>query len=242
MGRRVPAPDMNSRLTGSVAEARADRLSSCPNSPRTVRINTARLFSVEVRPAFFQDSCLRFNQPVVLSAPRINPDSLLLDLLWVRRDHLGRASSQKHRLASPYIFFRRSEFRPVLAPDHRCGLWLRADTTRRTLDHLSAVARARSTGQKRREVRNDRVLEILWRRARERRRKWPPEAQRAEHAEEFFRNTGIKIFEKGARACYDPQADEIHIPPFVLFKKADYFYSTLGHEAIHNAAHRVMPR
>lgn len=60
-----------------------------------------------------------------------------------------------------------------------------------------------------------------------------PEAQRAQHAEEFFRNTGIKIVEKGARACYDSQTDEIHMPAFMLFKKADYFYSILGHEAIH---------
>lgn len=60
-----------------------------------------------------------------------------------------------------------------------------------------------------------------------------PEAQRVQRAEDFFGNTGIKIVEKGARACYDPQTDEIHMPAFALFKKADYFYSTLGHEAIH---------
>ena len=60
-----------------------------------------------------------------------------------------------------------------------------------------------------------------------------PEAQRVDRAEDFFRNTGIKIVEKGARACYDPQADEIHMPAFALFKKADYFYSTLAHESVH---------
>lgn len=60
-----------------------------------------------------------------------------------------------------------------------------------------------------------------------------PEAQRVQRAEDFFRNTDIKIIEKGARACYDPQTDEIHMPAFALFKKADYFYSTLCHEAIH---------
>lgn len=62
-----------------------------------------------------------------------------------------------------------------------------------------------------------------------------PEAERLQRAEDFFRNTGIRIVEKGARACYDPQTDEIHMPPFALFKKADYFYSTLGHESIHAA-------
>jgi antirestriction protein ArdC len=30
-----------------------------------------------------------------------------------------------------------------------------------------------------------------------------PEAQRIQRAEDFFRNTGIRIVEKGARACYD---------------------------------------
>ena len=57
-----------------------------------------------------------------------------------------------------------------------------------------------------------------------------PEAQRIEQAEDFFRQTGIRIIETGVRAFYDPQSDEIHMPPFSLFKKADYFYSTLAHE------------
>jgi antirestriction protein ArdC len=60
-----------------------------------------------------------------------------------------------------------------------------------------------------------------------------PEAKRIEQAEAFFRQTGINIVETGMRAFYDPQADEIHMPPFALFKKADFFYSTLAHEAIH---------
>jgi antirestriction protein ArdC len=60
-----------------------------------------------------------------------------------------------------------------------------------------------------------------------------PEAERVQRTEDFFWNTGIKIVEKGARACYDAQTDEIHMPAFALFKKADYFYSTLGHEAVH---------
>jgi antirestriction protein ArdC len=60
-----------------------------------------------------------------------------------------------------------------------------------------------------------------------------PEAQRIEHAETFFRRTGIRRVETGMRAFYDPKADEIHMPPFSLFKRADYFYSTLAHEAIH---------
>ena len=64
-----------------------------------------------------------------------------------------------------------------------------------------------------------------------------PDAQRIERAEQFFRNTGIKIIEAGGRACYNPQVDEIHMPPFALFKKADSFYSTLAHETIHATGH-----
>lgn len=64
-----------------------------------------------------------------------------------------------------------------------------------------------------------------------------PDAERIERAEVFFCNTGARIIEKGGRACYDSQADEIHMPPFALFKKADYFYSVLGHETIHLTGH-----
>jgi antirestriction protein ArdC len=64
-----------------------------------------------------------------------------------------------------------------------------------------------------------------------------PEAERIDRAERFFRQTGIKIIEKGGRACYTVIADEIHMPPFALFKKAQCFYSVLGHEAIHASGH-----
>ncbi len=64
-----------------------------------------------------------------------------------------------------------------------------------------------------------------------------PDTERIERAEVFFRNTGARIVEKGGRACYDSQADEIHMPPFALFKKADYFYSVLGHETVHLTGH-----
>jgi antirestriction protein ArdC len=60
-----------------------------------------------------------------------------------------------------------------------------------------------------------------------------PETQRIQQAEMFFRRTGIHIVEAGVRAFYDSQSDEVHMPTFSLFKKADYFYSTLAHEAIH---------
>jgi antirestriction protein ArdC len=64
-----------------------------------------------------------------------------------------------------------------------------------------------------------------------------PETQRIQRAEDFFRHTGVRIIETGMRAYYDVKADEIHMPPFSLFKKADYFYSTLAHETIHATGH-----
>ncbi len=64
-----------------------------------------------------------------------------------------------------------------------------------------------------------------------------PEAQRIPKAEDFFRHTGVRIVETGMRAYYDSKADEIHMPPFSVFKKADYFYSTLAHEMIHATGH-----
>ena len=64
-----------------------------------------------------------------------------------------------------------------------------------------------------------------------------PEAERIDRAERFFQQTGAKIVEQGARACYNSATDEIHMPPFSLFRKADYFYSTLAHEAVHFTGH-----
>src|SRR6185437_13377833 len=64
-----------------------------------------------------------------------------------------------------------------------------------------------------------------------------PEAQRIQQAEDFFHRTGARIIETGTRAYYDSNADEIHMPPFSLFKKADYFYSTLAHETVHFCGH-----
>ena len=45
-----------------------------------------------------------------------------------------------------------------------------------------------------------------------------PEAQRIQQAEDFFHRTEARIIETGMHAYYDSHADEIHIPPFSLFK------------------------
>lgn len=60
-----------------------------------------------------------------------------------------------------------------------------------------------------------------------------PNSQRIAEAERFFKNTGARISENGSRAYYDPKCDEIHMPPFAVFKRPDLFYSTLAHECVH---------
>lgn len=64
-----------------------------------------------------------------------------------------------------------------------------------------------------------------------------PQAARIAHAEGFFAALGATIKEGGARACYIPSRDEIHLPPFAAFHDAVAYYATLAHEATHWTAH-----
>ena len=63
------------------------------------------------------------------------------------------------------------------------------------------------------------------------------ESERIQEAEAFFRNTRARVIENGSRAYYDSKSDEIHMPPFQVFKRPDLFYSTLAHETIHFTGH-----
>ncbi|MFL6447768.1 MAG: ArdC family protein [Bryobacteraceae bacterium] len=63
------------------------------------------------------------------------------------------------------------------------------------------------------------------------------ESERIQEAETFFRNAGARVIENGSRAYYDWKSDEIHMPPFHVFKRPDLFYSTLAHETIHFTGH-----
>jgi antirestriction protein ArdC len=60
-------------------------------------------------------------------------------------------------------------------------------------------------------------------------------------AEEFFAtlHTGMGITPKrgGAKACYSPALDEIHLPEFESFKDAESAYSTEAHEFGHATGH-----
>jgi antirestriction protein ArdC len=68
-----------------------------------------------------------------------------------------------------------------------------------------------------------------------------PESERVGSAERFFSRLGIAVKHGGNTACYSPQEDVIHMPPFSCFRDAASFYSTLGHEATHatGAEHRL---
>ena len=60
-----------------------------------------------------------------------------------------------------------------------------------------------------------------------------PETERIEHADTFFSGLDADIREGGSRAFYAPGEDYIQMPPFAVFKKADFRYSVLAHEVTH---------
>ena len=62
-------------------------------------------------------------------------------------------------------------------------------------------------------------------------------AQRLEHAEQFFKNTGADIRYGGNRAYYSTATDHVHMPPFEFFKDPESFYETQLHECVHWSRH-----
>lgn len=61
--------------------------------------------------------------------------------------------------------------------------------------------------------------------------------QPIERAEAFFAATRAKIVHGGARACYIPSTDHIHMPCIDFFRDAASYYGTLAHEATHWTKH-----
>ncbi len=67
----------------------------------------------------------------------------------------------------------------------------------------------------------------------------PNPIQRIAAAEAYFAATGARVIVGGAQACYRPSTDTIHMPDEARFidtdgrKRAENFYSVLGHETIH---------
>jgi antirestriction protein ArdC len=62
-------------------------------------------------------------------------------------------------------------------------------------------------------------------------------AQRLDHAEQFFKNTGADIRYGGNRAYYSTATDHVHMPPFEFFKDPESFYETQLHECVHWTRH-----
>lgn len=68
--------------------------------------------------------------------------------------------------------------------------------------------------------------------------------ERLEAADEVITATGIKVTEKGERACYMPRTDEVYIPDSWRFfdtptsSRQEAFYSTIFHELSHATGHK----
>ncbi len=61
--------------------------------------------------------------------------------------------------------------------------------------------------------------------------------QRIEAADLFFANTGADIRHGGNQAFYASEPDYVQMPPFVSFKDAESYCSTLAHELTHWTRH-----
>ena len=61
-------------------------------------------------------------------------------------------------------------------------------------------------------------------------------------AEAFFAAAGAAFRHGGDKAYYAPGPDYIQLPPPEAFKDAESYAAVRGHELVHNAAPRIMPR
>jgi len=59
------------------------------------------------------------------------------------------------------------------------------------------------------------------------------EAERNANAETFFNRLPIEVRHEGDQAYYRPSSDSVHLPPFGLFRDANAYYATRGHESVH---------
>ncbi len=57
--------------------------------------------------------------------------------------------------------------------------------------------------------------------------------ERDARAEAFFTGLPIEVHHEGSQAFYRPSTDTVHLPPFGLFKDANAYYATRGHECVH---------
>ena len=59
------------------------------------------------------------------------------------------------------------------------------------------------------------------------------EVERDASAEAFFDRLPIEVRHEGSQAFYGPSTDTVHLPPYGLFKDANAYYATRGHESVH---------
>ncbi len=59
------------------------------------------------------------------------------------------------------------------------------------------------------------------------------ESERDANAEAFFGKLPIEVSHEGGQAFYQPSTDTVHLPPYGIFKDANAYYATRGHESVH---------
>jgi len=59
------------------------------------------------------------------------------------------------------------------------------------------------------------------------------DAERNNAAEAFFAKLPIEVRHEGSQAFYQPSTDSVCLPPYGLFKDANAYYATRGHESVH---------
>ncbi len=59
------------------------------------------------------------------------------------------------------------------------------------------------------------------------------DAERDSKADSFFNRLPIDVRHEGHQAYYRPSTDSVHLPPFDLFRDANAYYATRGHESVH---------
>lgn len=66
----------------------------------------------------------------------------------------------------------------------------------------------------------------------------PSDEPRIAEAELLIKAQKAKIVVGGNRACYSPNLDQIHMPPYESFSSPESYYATLIHELSHRTGHK----
>ena len=66
----------------------------------------------------------------------------------------------------------------------------------------------------------------------------PNSEPRIDEVEALVKAQQAKIIIGGNRACYSPDSDQIHMPPYESFSTAEAYYATVIHELSHRTGHK----